>query len=587
MKRVSTGQVAVWLLLLLILATPQGTAHAAYRLAILGDRTGGHEPGVYPSIIEEIELLKPDIVVTVGDQIEGYGDDMEAMSAEWDTLLGMLDAIEAPVYLTAGNHDIWCDDSEALYRNRTGFDPYYSFDFEQTHFVILDNSRYESWNEIDDAQLDWLREDLGRHGPDGQVFVFYHKPLWLLTTAAGVSDPVHELLVEHGVDAVFTGHFHHYFHGTYDGIRYTSVGSSGGYMERMETEPVARGEFFQFAWVTVREDGLDLAVIDAGNVYPLDFHTVDNQREITAIESEYVAVTPLRLDEGATDTLDVVVRIENGASVPLEDVVRWSAPGLWAVEPASRPVSLEPGEAREFEFRMCPPESIFPAPSLSVNYPLSNGMEVLAEVPLRVMRRAEAALFGSAPAIDGALTEPCWLAAQPVTRLYPAYDEDECDIDGDTEFRFGHDDENLYLSAVCHEPAIDAIVAESVERDGPVYRDDCVGFFIQPDTDEMTVYQVYASPEGTVFDQRITYDESMIYTADVSWDGDFEAASRIGEDRWVFEAAIPLSELGVALGESDVWRINFRRKQQRTFGVEDWQVPLDYHPNTLGELVLR
>ncbi|MCD4690027.1 metallophosphoesterase [bacterium] len=129
------------------------SAGASYRMVILSDRTGGHQEGVYPSIIREINLLKPDIIITVGDQIEGYGDDMEAVSAEWDTVLAMLDELEAPVYLTAGNHDIWSDESEEIYRQRAGFDPYYSFDYSETHYVVLDNSRLESWSEIGDEQL--------------------------------------------------------------------------------------------------------------------------------------------------------------------------------------------------------------------------------------------------------------------------------------------------------------------------------------------------------------------------------------------------------------------------------------------------
>ena len=117
---------------------------ALYRLAILSDRTGGHTPGVYPEVIEAINRLNPDLVVTVGDHIEGYGEDYERAHAEWDSLLVLLRAIEAPVHMTPGNHDIWDDESEAIYRDKTGRVPFYSFDHENTHFIVLDNSRLES-----------------------------------------------------------------------------------------------------------------------------------------------------------------------------------------------------------------------------------------------------------------------------------------------------------------------------------------------------------------------------------------------------------------------------------------------------------
>ncbi len=588
MKLVTASRTAHWFVaataLAVVLATAMG-AGATYRLVILSDRTGGHHDAIYPSIIREINLLQPDIVVTVGDQIEGYGDDMDVMTAEWDTVFAMLDELDAPVYLTPGNHDIWSDDSEELYRQRTGLEPYYSFDYEGTHFIILDTSRIEAWEQADEEQLSWLASDLDTVELTDQVFVFYHKPLWLMTTAAGVTDPVHELLVDHGVDGVFCGHFHKFFSGTYDGIPYVSVGSSGGVIYRPETEPVARGEFFQFCWLTVDEDGFDLAVIDAGNIYPMDFHTVDDDHEIVAIESDYVSISPVRVSGATEEAIDVVVTVENQAAVAIDDAIRWDAPPGWEIDPLTAPVIVKPGDVGEYAFSVLPPESVYPAPSLALTYPMSNGMEFVTDIPLRVVRTAGAARFDAAPTIDGALAEPCWTSAAAVTHLYPAYEGS--DIDGETEFRFGFDDRYLYVSAVCHEPLVDEIVAANEERDSAVYRDDCVGLFLQPVADEMVVYQIYFNSLGAVFDQRIEFNEAMIYTTDLTWDGEYDVAARTGEDRWVVEAAIPLSEFGAAAGDADVWRVNFRRKQQRIQAVEDWQIPIDYNPNTFGELVLE
>ncbi len=588
MRLVTPSRTVHWLLAaaaLAVVLVSALSAGAAYRLVILSDRTGGHQDAIYPSIIREINLLQPDIIVTVGDQIEGYGDDMEVMTAEWDTVFAMLDELDAPVYLTPGNHDIWSDDSEELYRQRTGLEPYYSFDYEGTHFIILDTSRIEAWEQADEEQLAWLASDLATTDPEDQVFVFYHKPLWLMTTAAGVTDPVHELLVDHGVDGVFCGHFHKFFSGTYDGIPYVSVGSSGGVIYRPETEPVARGEFFQFCWLTVDEEGFDLAVIDAGNIYPMDFHTVDDDHEITAIESEYVSVSPVRVTGAGGEAVDVVVTVENRAPVAIDDAITWDTPQGWEIYPLTVPVLVEPGEVGEYAFSVLPPEIVYPAPSLALTYPMSNGMDIVTDIPMRVVRTAGATRFRATPTIDGALSEPCWAGAAPVSHLYPAYDDSN--IDGGTEFRFGFDDRNLYVSAVCHEPVVNDIVAANEERDSPVYRDDCVGLFIQPVADEMVVYQIYFNPLGAIFDQRIDFNEAMIYTTDLTWDGKYDAVARVSEDRWVLEAAIPFSELGAVVGDGDTWHVNLRRKQQRIRAVEDWQIPIDYNPNTFGELILE
>ena len=169
-------------------------------------------------------------------------------------------------------------------------------------------------------------------------------------------------------------------------------------------------------------------------------------------------------------------------------------------------------------------------------------------------------------------------------KLHAPYDTT---VDGATEFSFACDAENLYLSAVCYDPQMVNMTAEVDERDGPVYGEDCVGYFFQPDPEEMTVYQIYVNPLGTVFDQKITFDETMWYTADRDWDGEYEVATQRMDDRWSVEVRIPLETIGGDVAVNPVWRTNFRRKQARTSAAADWQVPIDYDPGTFGELTFE
>ena len=100
----------------------------------------------------------------------------------------------------------------------------------------------------------------------------------------------------------------------------------------------------------------------------------------------------------------------------------------------------------------------------------------------------------------------------------------------------------------------------------------------------MTVYQIYVNPSGTIFDQRITFDENMWYTADRTWDGEYDVATQRVDDRWSVEIRVPLSALGAGAQTDSAWGLNFRRKQARTGAAADWQVPIDYDPGTIGEL---
>ena len=47
------------------------TGRASFRFVVVGDRTGNHVEGVYGEILDEVQRLRPDFVITVGDMIEG------------------------------------------------------------------------------------------------------------------------------------------------------------------------------------------------------------------------------------------------------------------------------------------------------------------------------------------------------------------------------------------------------------------------------------------------------------------------------------------------------------------------------------
>ena len=48
---------------------------ADFHFAIVSDRTGGHRAGVFSQAVEQLNLLQPEFVVSVGDLIEGYTQD--------------------------------------------------------------------------------------------------------------------------------------------------------------------------------------------------------------------------------------------------------------------------------------------------------------------------------------------------------------------------------------------------------------------------------------------------------------------------------------------------------------------------------
>jgi hypothetical protein len=336
--------------------------------------------------------------------------------------------------------------------------------------------------------------------------------------------------------------------------------------------------------VTVWPDRHQVAIVDLGGIYPRDVVTEAVLSEVARIEADQVSVTPIPYIENTSARAQVTVAIRNDSAEAVDDVLAWDSPGGWVMEPAETRVAVAPGEVGEYSFLALNTGALYPTPSLSFEYPMSDGRPLEVSLPLRAVRTVTAARFAAAPTIDGRLDEPCWNGAGSVTQLFPPYEEA---VEGETRLLFGHDAENLYIAASCSDQAMDRLAAAVADRDGAVFGEDCVGFFLQPDRDDMTVYQIYWNPLATAFDQKISFDASMSYTTDRTWDGEYEAVAARDADRWVIELRIPVATLGGAAEPGSVWGLNFRRKQARTMASADWQVPIDYNPRSFGELVFE
>ncbi|MGC2659724.1 MAG: metallophosphoesterase [Bryobacteraceae bacterium] len=230
-----------------------------FRFVILGDRTGGAVAGVYQQVWRETARDNPDFVITVGDTIEG-GNDLTA-DAEWKKVLQDIAPFHRfRTYFTPGNHDVWSIASAQSFEKFTGHPLHYSFDYQNAHFTVLDNSRSD---ELPAEELAYLQNDLSAHAKQPLKFVFMHRPSWIVPVLFQNPDfPLARLAKRWGVQYVIAGHLHQMLHFDLAGVTYLSMASSGGHLR--DTREYDKGWFFQHTLVTVNGLSVAFTIKEAG-----------------------------------------------------------------------------------------------------------------------------------------------------------------------------------------------------------------------------------------------------------------------------------------------------------------------------------
>jgi predicted phosphodiesterase len=231
----------------------------SFRFAILGDRTGEAQKGVYEQVWREVAAESPAFVVSVGDTIQGMSD--RSAEAEWHEAGRIFQLFRRyPLYLAPGNHDIWSPASERLFQQYAAHAPHYSFDYGRAHFTILDNSRSE---ELPAPELVFLEADLKAHAGQPVKMIVMHRPSWLVDVALrNPNFALHQLARRYGVQYVVSGHVHQLLRLELEGVTYVSMASSGGQLRLSRL--YQDGWFFGHALVEVDAKSIDFQIQEAG-----------------------------------------------------------------------------------------------------------------------------------------------------------------------------------------------------------------------------------------------------------------------------------------------------------------------------------
>jgi len=122
--------------------------------------------------VDGINRRGAELTVANGDLTSWYTEEEFALAKSH------LDRLDAPYYVTRGNHDRVGDYSEDYFRKVFGLETsWHGADHKGFHFIMLDDNRPENgWHGFTDEEFDWFEDDLAANAGK-PTFVFCHRPI--------------------------------------------------------------------------------------------------------------------------------------------------------------------------------------------------------------------------------------------------------------------------------------------------------------------------------------------------------------------------------------------------------------------------
>lgn len=276
-----------------------------FRFIVFGDFRTSRRDRPYNdnllSILREIETIHPDLVISTGDAYYGYGGTFERFRNEIEYFEAMFRKISIPFFNVIGNHEVAGGGKrEDFIKERFG-NLYGSFDYGNSHFIILNTEEKGKEGMIKGEQLEWLKKDLTSNKDARNIFIFMHRPMFSAVDPELIfgksfrdkknRDYLHALFKEFKVKAVFSGHEHLYSETFRDGVRYIITGGGGSPLY----QPPRGGGFFHYIVVNVKGEDISYDLLVPGTI---DIRTIagnDGFEDRAEIEVSNISYSDLYL----------------------------------------------------------------------------------------------------------------------------------------------------------------------------------------------------------------------------------------------------------------------------------------------------
>lgn len=188
--------------------------------------------------VQLIATEQPDLVIHLGDMVHPLPH-MAAYLPASEEAKRIFRPIASGLHFVPGNHDIGdkpslvspagAPDDSSLGRYAEAFgDSFYVLKHDGVNFVVMNSSLVNTGGAAEQAQREWLETTL-RQAKGEKIYLFSHYPPFICSADEddhydNYAEPgrswLLELVAETGVEAVFSGHVHHFFANAYKGVKF-------------------------------------------------------------------------------------------------------------------------------------------------------------------------------------------------------------------------------------------------------------------------------------------------------------------------------------------------------------------------------
>lgn len=283
---------------------PVGKSDSSFNFAIISDLASGEREGVFKVAIEQINLLRPDFILSVGDLVDGESDDNEELKRQYDSFDQRAAKAMAPIFHVGGNHDLTSPAMRSFWSDRYGR-KYYHFIYQNVLFLLLDTEDYDDafrqkihearseaiaidaehpelfpttayykmperkTGKIENEQSTYFEKVISDHPNVRHTFVLMHKPVWQREGEGNLSRI--EAALGDRAFTVINGHVHSYSHTIKNGRDYITLGTTGGGQDANSNNAFDQITLVAFngkvpSIATLRMDG----ILDKTGKIPLD-----------------------------------------------------------------------------------------------------------------------------------------------------------------------------------------------------------------------------------------------------------------------------------------------------------------------------